>query len=162
MLGNNIILSERPMGRRIDGVAYQTAMFPGTCLQIVAGVGPDNGNRYTWRPWNRTTGFQGLIAIADVDWNQGFTVDNPGYQIGRRFPIYLPLPGDEINMLLAELIGTTGDPAIALGDELAAQTGTGQLIKTAAGTAGGTQHQFEAMETLATALGREWCHVIVV
>ncbi len=159
MLGNNIILTPQPRGRRIEGVAFQTAMFPGTVVSIVTGVAADSGNRYTWQPWNHSTGYQGLIGILDVDWLQGFTVQNPGIQIGRRIFIYFPLPGDELNMLLAEVAGSTGDPAITLGEELTVQTGTGMLIPAAAGTAGGTRHEFESWEVLPTTLGREWVHV---
>lgn len=160
MLGNNIVLTPKPLGRYIEGVAFTASMFPGTVLTPTTAA-PDAGGRLTWQPWQKSTGYQGLIAIADVDWLQGFTVANPGYQAGRRFPIYIPVAGDELNMLLAELAGSTGDPAVTIGDELSIQTGTGQLIKSAAGTAGGTFHQFTAFETLTTVLGHEWVHVMM-
>ncbi len=163
MLGNNIVLSPRPLGRYIEGVCSNGATFyAGMCITLVTGTAPDAGGRLTWQPWSYSTGYQGLTAITDVDWNQGFTPANPGYTTGRRFPIYIPCPGDELNMILAELIGTTGDPAITQGDELTAQTLTGKLVKAASGTAGGTNHQFVAFETLIAALGNEWVHVMKV
>jgi hypothetical protein len=161
MLGNNVVLTPKPLGRYWDGVANQSGMYPGTGLSVVPSGGIDAGKRLTWGPWSQSTGAQGLIAIGDFNGNEGFPY-NVAYPSGKRFPIYIPVCGDELNMLLAELAGTTGDPAITLGEILILQTGTGMLVPAATGTAGGTQHQFMAMEALTAALGQEWTHVVKI
>jgi hypothetical protein len=161
VLGNNIILVEQPRGRHIDGVAAVDNMIPGILVTPTTAA-RDAGGALTWTPWALSTGFQSLIAVVDYDQLQGqIATTTTQYKSGKRIKIYFPLPGEELNLLLAELAGTTGDPAIAIGDPLAAQTLTGRLIKTATGTAGGTEHQFIAAEALTVALGNEWLRVLV-
>lgn len=160
MLGNEIVLSPRPMGRYIEGVAKVANMVPGICLTPTTDA-LDAGNRRTWTPWTLSTGNPSLIAILDFNMLFGHrATDATQYAIGKRIRIYMPQPGDELNMLLAALIGTTGSPAIAVGDQLGPQVNTGRLVKLATGTAGGTGEAFIANEALNATLGNTWIHCI--
>lgn len=160
MLGNEIVLSPRPMGRYIEGVAGAADMIPGICLTMTTAA-LDAGNRSTWVPWTLSTGNTSLIGVLDFNMLFGHRATDPTqYGIGKRIRIYMAQPGDEFNMLLAALAGTTGNPAIAKGDLLGPQVNTGRLVKLATGTAGGTNESFVAAEPLAVALGNEWVHCI--
>src|ERR1700744_2220767 len=124
MLGNNIVLSPCPKGRRIEGVAYAANMYPGILVSLVSGSTPDGGNRLQWQPWSYTTGESCLLAVLDYDGDQGFTYST-AYQVGKRCFIYFPQPGDELNLLLAHVSGSpTGDPAFTVGEARSAQAVT--------------------------------------
>lgn len=160
MLGNEIVISENPRGRWIEGVAKVDNLAPGICVSPTTDA-EDAGGRLTWNAWQLSTGAQSLFAIVDYNSLEGFTATTTTqYKAGKRMRLYLPVPGDELNMLLANLAGTTGDPAIAKGDFLGPQTLTGKLIKEATGTAGGTYRAFVAMEALIATTGNEWVRVM--
>lgn len=148
MNSNSVVLTPCPRGRRFDGVANVATplIYPGTCiLPVPAGI-PDAGARLPWEPWNIGDNAPSLIAIADVDWLQGKIAPN-AQDVGRRFPIYIPVPGDELNLRLADSVGSTFTPAISVGDFLCPQINTGFLVpRPSIGTTGYNTRPFMALE----------------
>ena len=159
MLGNKIVLTPEPRGRRIEGV-IETALYPGTVVQVKPGSELDAGNRLTWRAFDASgSGAPGLIGVLDFDWQQGKTYAEP-YVAGRRGFIYFPLPGDELNMLIADLAGTGATSDFSVGDLLMVQDGTGLLIDAGIGTAQYTSRPFMAHENYSDMVGNTLLHVM--
>jgi hypothetical protein len=156
---NSVVLRPCPTGLRIEGVAYAlnvNAIYPGTCISLITGgfpsspnnTGYDAGQRLPWQPWSIGDNAPGLIAVADVDWLQGKVPTNP-QDSGRRFPIYIPMPGDELNMRVAVPAGTTFTPNIQAGTYMNPQIGTGFLVPIpSSGTTGYNTRPFITMENL--------------
>lgn len=149
MLSNNVVLTPCPRGRYIEGVANASfTIYPGTCILPTAAGVPDSGARLPWNPWSLSDNQPGLIAICEVDWLQGKIPPN-AQDAGRRIPIYVPVPGDELNMRVAVPAGTTFTPNISVGDYLNPQILTGFLVKSpSAGTAGYNTRPFIALENI--------------
>lgn len=119
-----IVASVEPRGRFIEGIISGTPK-PGTVMQISAGVEPVNG-RLTYAVYDKSAdGARGQIAVLCEDRLQGKSVSD-AYVSGTRGLLYFPLPGDELNMLLADVSGTADDHAI--GDALMVDDGTGKLV----------------------------------
>jgi len=84
--------------------------------------------KFTWEVADYDAdGDQRLIAVLLEDDLQG-KVSTDAYVTGTLCRLYCPLPGDELNMLLADVAGTGDDHAI--GDLLMVDDGTGLLIAT--------------------------------
>lgn len=157
MLGNNIILTPEPRGRRTEGVAA-VDLLPGTVVQVKTAVAPDAGNRLTFEPYNTVaSGVPKIIAIVDANWLEGQTADTT-ILAGKRVFVYYPLPGDELNMLVDDVAGTGATSDFAIGDPLMVQDGTGLLIDGALGTLGYAQ-PFEVQETYNDMVGDTRLHV---
>lgn len=140
---NAIILSSEPRGNIIEGVIVGTPK-PGTLMQLQAGVEPDGGGRHSWVPYAPgTDGNRRPIAVLLPDNLQGGLITD-AYVTGTRGKLYFPIPGDELNMLVANISGTSD--AFAIGDLLIADTGTGKLIAT---TGSPESEPFQVMETVA-------------
>lgn len=122
--GNGILINGiDPKGRQIEGIISGTPK-PGTLMEIVPGTAPVNG-RHTWRVWSGASGAKQLIVVLLEDAEQG-KLSTDAYVTATRAKLYIPVPGDELNMLMADVAGTADDHAI--GDLLGAQTATGKLI----------------------------------
>lgn len=130
-------------------------------MQIKAATEPDAGGRFTWEVYDKSgSGAPGLIAVLDYDFAQGKTY-NDAYEDGKRGFIYIPLPGDELNMLVADLSGTGATSDFAIGDLLIPQDGTGKLIDaTVSGTASYTARPFQVLETYNDMAGDTWLRVM--
>jgi len=127
--GNGIIVSAEPRGKFLEGYVSGTPK-PGTVMQIKAGVAPVGG-RFTWEPYNRSADGerpQGPLAILLPDELQGKTVSD-AYSDGDRCFLYVPIPGEELNVLVYAP-GTGTADAQAIGDIYTVDDGTGMLIKT--------------------------------
>lgn len=160
MLGNEVILTPEPRGRRIDGVA-NVDMLPGICIMPIANVDEDAGNRLTWGPYDKAqSGFPSLIAIVDYDYLQGKTADDL-IKAGKRFSIYFPLPGDELNMLVQDQSGTGATSDFDVGDPMTIEDATGYLIDGATGTSGYLIRPFMVMEDYNDMAADTRLHVMV-
>lgn len=141
-IGNEIIASAEPRGRFIEGIISGTPK-PGTVMQVKAAT-EMIGGRFTWEVYNvDSDGDQRLIAVLLPDQLQG-RLATTAYVTGDRCFLYCPLPGEELNMLVLAA-GTATSDALAIGDQLMVDDGTGILI---AETGSPESEPFMALETV--------------
>ena len=156
MKGNEILISAEPNGRFLEGLVYGTPK-PGTVMQVKAATEPVNG-RHTWQVYDPDAdGNQRLIAVLLPDVLQG-QIYSDAYASGDRCFLYCPLPGDELNMLVADVDTGTSD-SFAIGALFIVDDGTGKLINT---TGGPESEPFICMETYADPTSTQtdfwlWC-----
>lgn len=134
--GNKIVVSESPRGVFMEGRVTGTPK-PGTVLEIDWSVAKDDGGRFTWEPFGVTgaSGAKGvsadgdrrIIAVLLADKLQGKTATD-AYVTGTRCFMYVPVAGEELNMLVADVAGTGDDHAVA--DIFMVDDGTGKLVET--------------------------------
>lgn len=143
-LGNEIILTPEPRGRRLEAV-IEGGLYPGTCVMLKSGATPDAGNRLTFVAWNKSAqGVPGAIAVLDYDRLSGRSADD-AIPDGQRGFVYYPMAGDELNMLVQDQAGTGATSDFSVGDTLEPEDGTGLLIDVTP-SAGGRAGPFECME----------------
>ena len=105
-----------------------TAEKPGTVMQIDASVALKAG-KHTWVPYNRAADGNrpaGPYAVIVEDLYNGRDATT-AVEAGALCKLYIPLPGDELNLLFGNASGTADD--IALGDLLMVNDGDGKVIK---------------------------------
>ena len=140
--GNEIIVSDQPRGVFHEGIVSGTPK-PGTVMQVKAATEPVGG-AFTFEVYNPDAdGNQRLQYILLPDSLQG-KLATAAYVSGDRCFLYVPAPGEDLNMLVANIAGT-GD-AFAIGDKLIVDDGTGKLIAT---TGSPESEPYEVMETVA-------------
>lgn len=123
----SIILSAQPRGVFHEGYVVGTPK-PGTLMQIVAGTAVDSTGRFNWEPYNvDADGNQRLIAILLDDAFQGKLYDT-AYATGDRVRLYVPVAGEEFNLLKGDVSGTADD--FTVGQLLIIDDGTGKVIAT--------------------------------
>lgn len=123
MRGNTILVSAGADGKRIEGVIYGTPK-PGTVMQVRTVA--YQGGRDLWEVYSPgTDGKARLQAVLLEDYLKGGLVTD-AYVNGDRGFMYVPRPGDELNMLVKNLSGT-GDDHSAL-EILEVDDATGMLI----------------------------------
>lgn len=152
--GNNIIVTSDPKGRFEEGI-IATAESPGTIVERDASVALKSG-RHTYKKYAQSAdGDQPLGAfwVLLADKLQGKT-STDAYTAGDRAFFYAPEPGDELNLLLADIAGTGDDHA--LGEKLMVDTGTGRLIATT-GSPETEVAQLLEVVTDPTAATLAWC-----
>lgn len=124
-IGANIIISSNPQGKFLEGIVYGTPK-PGTVMEIKTPYA--QGNRHEWQVYQPgTDGNRRVIAVLLEDSLQGITATT-AYVTGKMCRLYVPIAGEELNMLIADVSGT-GDDHSAL-EMLIVDTGTGKLIAT--------------------------------
>jgi hypothetical protein len=122
----NIVSQGNPRGVFLEGYVHGTPK-PGTIMSI-RNVAP-KGGRLTWQPFTRSAnGNRGLVAVLTEDHLQGKTA-NDAYANGDRCFLYVPLPGEEVNVLVSAAGTGTGD-AVAIGTYLIVVNTTGLLVET--------------------------------
>lgn len=99
---NTIVLQSNPRGCFIEGIISGTPL-PGTVMELVPGVNFVNG-RGTFRSSTRAVGKDRLALILQEDNLQGFPVGT-AYVSGVRGFMYVPLPGEDVNVL-TDVLGT--------------------------------------------------------
>lgn len=126
--GNKIVVNPDAKGAKewgyIDG-AYK----PGTVLQIDPSVALKHG-KHTWTVYNRDADGnnpKGPFAILDYDEYTGRDATT-AYESGAFAKFYIPLPGDELNLLFLNQSGTADD--VALGTIMIVDDGTGKVTPT--------------------------------
>ena len=122
--GTEIIVSAEPRGRFLEGTISGTPK-PGTVMEISA-VATDGTKTFrVYQPG--TDGEQRPIFVLLPDRLQG-RLHTTAYANGERGFLYCPVPGEELNMLVANLAGTTDDHSV--GEVLMVNTGDGLLVAT--------------------------------
>ncbi len=126
--GNAIIVTSDPKGQFDEGV-ITGALKPGTVLQRDPTVALQGG-RHTYKAYDRGADGDrpaGALWILLHDGYQGKTVLD-AYVTGTRCFVYSPRPGEQFNLLLADVTGTGDDHT--KGEILMVDDGTGKLIAT--------------------------------
>jgi len=148
--GNEIVLTGAPMGRYLEGTITGTPK-PGTLMQVDVSEGLDGNGRCTYEVY--TPGVDGnrrMIAVLLPDKLRGKT-ELDAYATGDHGFLYVPCPGDELNILYQSAAGT-----VTFGDLLIADNSTGLVIPTA-GTP--ESEPFQALETQTTPAADLLIHV---
>lgn len=129
--GNKIIVNAHPMGRRLEGpIKTGETPKPGTVMQIDVSAGLNDYAQFTYEAFNADgdgTRPIGPLFVLLEDELQGRTATT-AYAAGENAFVYVPLPGDELNMLVLNIAGTADDHAI--GEMLIVDDTTGKLIAT--------------------------------
>ena len=158
-LGNEIVLTPEPRGRRFEGIIVGTPK-PGIVVQVQAGSLEDAGGRKSWEPYNKaTSGVPALIVILDINHGEGKTKDD-AYVSGTRGFFYVPLPGDELNMLVADQSGTGATSDFSVGDYLQVEDVTGKLIDGSLATSTNLAAPFQCHENITDMVGDTHVHVL--
>lgn len=148
MARNAIVVSADPKGHFIEGIIEGTPK-PGTAMMVKAATEPDDGGRLTYVVWNGAAdGERDEVIILCEDSLQGKGTTD-AYVSGDRGFMYIPVAGDEVQVLLANITGTGSgtDDAWAIGDKLIVNDGDGLFIKT---TGSPESEPFKVLETVAT------------
>lgn len=128
--GNCIVVSANPKGHFVEGIlATGVTAYPGQCVQIDASVA-QIGGRDTWVLYNRDADGNnpaGPHIILTEDSLQG-KLATTQLVAGERVRGYVPVQGDELNLLLANLSGTADDHTA--GEILMINDGDGKFIAT--------------------------------
>lgn len=124
-LGNLVVLPGDPRGMKLEGTISGTPK-PGTMMEIVA-TALVNG-RPTYRVYQPgTDGEQRVCVICYQDPFNG-QLATTAYADGDHGFFYIPLPGEEMNILVQDVAGTGDDHAI--GDIMIPKSGTGKFVVT--------------------------------
>lgn len=151
--GHGIIVSADPRGKFLEGRISGTPK-PGTIMQIKASAGMGDDGRFTYEAYAPgTDGARALKAVLLPDDLQG-RLETDAYADGDRGFLYVPIEGEELNILMAVGDGT----ARAFGSLLTLDSGTGLAIVPV-----GTEAMipFQLLETL-TPTADTLVHVLVV
>lgn len=152
--GNKIIVSSEPQGRRLEGIISGTPK-PGTLMQIKASSGLDTNGRPTFEVYAPgTDGNRRPLFILLEDELQGKPITD-AYADGDRGFLYVPLPGEELNVLFNNVAGTADD--VAFGDLLIADTGTGKFNVT---TGSPESEPFQSLEAYTDPTADKLLHVV--
>jgi hypothetical protein len=123
MKGQTIIVTGFPKGARDEGILALNA-YPGTKMEIKNGVLPIGG-RHTWQPYGTNAGMSTndprACAILLADDLQGSAPLTQLLAANNRAFLYFPLPGEDMNILLAGQAGTGSTNAFTIGERLSPQ-----------------------------------------
>jgi hypothetical protein len=155
MKGNTIILSANPQGKFLEGVAGDTSK-PGTIMQIQAGTVDASGRKTYIAAAPGTDGLDVQLAVMIEDDLQGFGVSQAAV-VGTRIRLYVPISGEEMNILAGEIAGTGN--SYTIGDKLIVDAESGILVPYAATPQAAVA---EAMETLAQVAGSTLLYVTIL
>lgn len=123
--GKKVIISSVPQGKMLEGIISGTPK-PGTCLEIMTPF--YQGGKHLYRVYQPgTDGERRCVYVLLEDDLQGFGLD-VAYETLKRCFVYVPIAGEELNMLCSDVSGT-GDDHTAL-ETMIIDTGTGKLIAT--------------------------------
>ncbi len=131
-LGNNIIIAAQPRGLKLEGYKIAGTPKPGIVVQIDVSEA-EQGGRWAWEAFNQSFDSEAsLMAILVNDSLRGVG-PTVAYVAGERCFMYVPLAGEEMNILLEDVAGTADD--FAIGDRLIVDDSTGKFLATT-----GTSH----------------------
>jgi hypothetical protein len=119
MRGNEIIVSAFPQGKFIEGVIAD-ASLPGTIMEIVPKTALTwtlPGGRQAYRASSATTGARREILVLRENHLEG-KGPTDAYVPGTRGFLYVPAPGEDINILTAAEPGTGSVDTFKPGDLL--------------------------------------------
>lgn len=128
--GNEIIVSANPRGVFSEGyIAAGETPKPGQILQVQIATALKAG-RFTYEIYNADADGgrpKGSFYVLLPDHLQGKTVTD-AYAAGDRCFLYTPLPGEELNLIIANIAGTADDHT--KGEMLIVDDTTGKMIAT--------------------------------
>lgn len=154
MLGSEIVLASNPRGIFIEGTIDDTST-PGTAMEITPGAA-FAGNQPHWRHYQPTAdGDPRLCAILLPDSDQG-QLFSTAYVSGARCFLYCPLPGEQINVLVALQPGTGSANAYTIGERLIPQHTTGQFIVESTSSFQAWFKSMEHVDIAADVIGWVW------
>ncbi len=142
--GNKIVIAAEPHGH-FEDVIVDGALYPGMCVEMTPATEPVNGRFHYRVATPGTDGYPSEVCVLCEDELQG-VADTVAYTDGRYGRVYYPLPGEEINVLVKDLVGT-GDTH-AIGDLFEIENASGLAIASTA-AAVGAKAPFKLMETSA-------------
>lgn len=155
--GNSIIVSSQPRGRFLVGVVKTgETPAPGSVVQIALASGIDDNGLYTFELYNRDADGNNpagpmIVLLENSDIGKTMT---DLYAAGEVCKAYIPLPGDELNMVISNVSGTAPiAPGLMIVDD-----GTGELIIT---TGSPEQEPFLLLETITDNAADQLGHCIV-
>jgi hypothetical protein len=124
--GNKIIVTDDPRGVYLAGVIGPAAL-PGSIMEVDPTVAVDVQGRKTWRyAQPGADGGATLVAILIEDAEQGKTALN-AYVAGTFGRLYVPLPGEDMNVLLVDATGTGTSDTYPVGGYLEVKNNTGRF-----------------------------------
>lgn len=153
---NEIVITSNPLGLFSEGpIAAGITPKPGTIMQIQSATALVGG-RWTYELYNADADGgrpKGPYYVLLEDNMQGKTVTD-AYAAGEWARYYTPLPGDELNLLVANLSGTADDHT--KGEMLIVDDTTGLMIAT---TGSPENEVAQLLETITdpTADTLAWC-----
>jgi len=154
--GTEIIVSPERRGVFKEGyIGSGLTPKPGTVLQLKASVAENNG-RFTYEIYAPgTDGDRRQLLVLLPDQLRG-KLETDAYAAGDRCFLYVPVQGEELNVLFGNQSGTADD--VAIGDLLVVDSGTGKVQK----TSGTPQSQpFMALEAIVDPTADQLIHVEV-
>jgi hypothetical protein len=114
--GAQIVINPNPKGMFLEGVISGTPL-PGTIVEMVPNVVQSNG-RFTWRASTRAAGKDRMAAVLMEDSLQGFPFTT-AYVSGTRCFMYVPISGEDVNVLVDVLgTGTSSHGGATIGEYL--------------------------------------------
>lgn len=153
--GNSIIVTPEPKGVFTEGfIGAGLTPKPGVAMQLQVATA-ERGGRFTYELWAPgTDGKRRLMLILLPDRLQGKT-STDAYAAGDRAFFYIPLPGEEMNVLFGNASGTADD--VAVGGLLICDTGTGKFVPT---TGSPESEPFMALEAIVDPVADQLLHVV--
>lgn len=156
--GNKIVVSAYPRGIFSEGT-LKTGITPkpGTIMQIDVSAGIDSNGKFTFELYDADADGGrpiGPLYVLLPDENAGMTATGTYTDSARCF-LYTPLPGEELNCLVADVSGTGDDHAV--GEMLIVDKGTGELNAT---TGTPESEPFMLLETITDPTADTLAHVI--
>src|SRR5580692_3791765 len=111
-----------PIGRFLEGIIDDTS-YPGTHMEVVPGSA-EVGGRLHYRHYQPgADGDPKIVIILLEDEGQG-SILSKAYVAGTRCKLYAPLPGEEMNVLMAPNTGTGSLSTAAVGSRFKVQNST--------------------------------------
>lgn len=152
MKGSTILALTNARGVFKEGIIYGTPK-PGTMMQIKATALVNGVATFeVYAPG--TDGEQRPVLILLENKIEG-KIYSDAYVSGTRGFLYIPAPGEELNVLVADVSGTADDHAV--GGMLIADTGTGKFINT---TGSPESEPFQLLEAATDPVAEAWMHVM--
>ena len=153
--GNGIIVSANPQGKNKEGVIDDTSL-PGTCMQLVGGSALQQGRFHYQAAAPGTDGRKTELLILTEDDFQGKLV-TAAYVAGTRCKMYVPMPGEEMNLLCGEVAGTGN--SYAVGDRLMVDAEDGIFVPDT-GTANTAVAKVLEAKTQVSGSILIWCEIL--
>lgn len=141
MKGNEILVSSNPKGVFLEGT-IDGAYKPGVQVQLKAATEPIGGRPVYTIYDKAASGDRGTPIILLADSLRGKTAED-AYVADERCFLYVPAPGEEMNVRVTAAGTGTGD-AFAIGDLLMAEDGTGMFVPASSSD----QEPFQVLETV--------------
>lgn len=145
---NSIIgpLNVGAFGIWMEGIIDDTSL-PGTCMEVTPASTPVNGRQHYRAVQSGVTGNprQAIVLLEDPE--QGFTYKQ-AYVAGTRCFLYIPNPGDELNVLFAPQQGTGSADVVTIGERLVIEVGSSVNGMVAIQNTAANAAEFQALERI--------------